>query len=74
MSTDDTYTLVTPAPDGQIFVCAACGKVSTTRSGFLADWKTRATTQGWDESCMLHAVLCHAGGPPWTAVEEAPAT
>jgi len=43
------------APEGQIFVCMACGKVSKDRFG---------TTEGnggvsvaWDVSCMLHARL-----------------
>ena len=35
------------APEGQVWVCAACGKQSRDRYGY-----------GWDESCMLHAVLC----------------
>ncbi len=36
---------------GEIFVCAACGKTS----------KQRVPTGGseWDESCMMHAVLCY---------------
>lgn len=41
----------TPAPAGQVYVCGACGKTSTTRYGLDA-------ANGWDESCMLHAVLC----------------
>lgn len=39
------------AKKGQIFVCCACGKTSKTRYG---DEGT-----GWDESCMLNAVLCY---------------
>jgi hypothetical protein len=38
------------APEGTIFVCAYCGKT--------ARWRYCAAN-GWDESCMLHAVLCH---------------
>lgn len=42
------------AEPGQIFVCTACGKTSVDRYGDLA------IDPGWDESCMLHAVLCYA--------------
>lgn len=37
------------APEGTIFVCAACGKTSKDTNVFK---------DGWDESCMLNAVLC----------------
>lgn len=40
------------APAGQIFVCGACGKRSRDRYGF------QKIDAGWDESCMLQAVLC----------------
>jgi hypothetical protein len=45
------------APPGTIYVCAACGK--TARD--ILDGP-----RGWDESCMLNAVLCHdpAGAQP----------
>jgi len=36
------------APQGQVWVCGACGKTSNNR-----------TTVG-DESCFLNAVLCYA--------------
>lgn len=39
------------APDGQMFVCGACGRVS---SHLYGDGKS-----SWDESCMSNAVLCH---------------
>jgi hypothetical protein len=42
------------APDGQVWVCAACGKTSKDRYG---DDKS---SWGWDESCMLNSVLCYA--------------
>ncbi len=48
----------TLAPDGQVYVCRACGKTSPTKYGWDANEK-RVATGGWDESCMLHAVLCH---------------
>jgi len=48
---------VTPAPDGQVWICGACGKTSPTKYGFDADEKNVAEA-GWDESCMLNAVLC----------------
>jgi hypothetical protein len=40
------------APDGFVFVCGACGKLSKDRYGYQAESKR------WDESCMLNAVLC----------------
>lgn len=40
------------APDGQVYVCAACGKRSKDQYGH------RKLDRGWDESCMLHSVLC----------------
>lgn len=46
------------APDGQVYVCGACGKISRTRYGFDDDDKN-VCQPGWDESCMLHAILCH---------------
>lgn len=49
----------TPAPEGQVYVCGACGKTSSTRYGFDAQNKNVASG-GWDESCMLNAVLCSA--------------
>ncbi len=61
----------TPAPKGQVYVCGACGKTSPTRYGFDADEK-RVAPGGWDESCMMHAVLCFVDGPPWRAVPKAP--
>jgi hypothetical protein len=67
--------LTTPAPAGQVYVCAACGKQSSTKSGFDETYRKRtAISHGWDESCMLHAVLCfeQTRRPPdpmlWTAV------
>lgn len=40
------------AKDDEVFVCSACGKRSKDRYGNLK------IDQGWDESCMLHSVLC----------------
>ena len=55
------------AGDGQIYVCAACGRTSKTRYGM------------GDSSCVLHAVLCYDnpsngdnGKPIWMPVKEAP--
>lgn len=46
----------TVATGATIYVCGACGKRSPTREpGLHSD-------PGWDESCMLKAVLCH--NPP----------
>lgn len=41
------------APEDQIFVCAACGKTSKSIYG------EQTGLGGWDESCMLNAVLCY---------------
>ncbi len=48
-----------PAPEGQVYVCGACGKTSPTRYGF-DDADRNVADPGWDESCMLNAVLCFA--------------
>lgn len=42
------------APEGQVFVCRYCGKRSKDRFGF------QKIDYGWDESCMLNAVLCYS--------------
>ena len=44
------------APDGAIWVCGACGKTHKDQYGIEG-----AGSPGWDESCMLHAILCHEG-------------
>lgn len=55
------------APDGQVYVCGACGR--TARDKYNGP-------RGWDESCMLNAVLCYLnpemvdGQSMWRAVEE----
>ena len=41
------------APVGQVWVCNACGKRSKDRYGL------QRIDRGWDESCMLHAILCY---------------
>ena len=51
------------APEGQVYVCGACGKRSRDRYG------SARIDYGWDESCMLNSVLCYDDGPPWKAVE-----
>lgn len=58
------------APDGAVWVCGACGKTHKDRYGMEGEG-----SRGWDESCMLNAVLCHesprlftkTGTPEWTA-------
>lgn len=40
--------------NGVVYVCAICGKRSWDELG------ERAIDGGWDESCFLHAVPCHA--------------
>ena len=52
---------------GLVYVCGCCGKRSRDKNG------TMAIDQGWDESCMLNAVLCFDSkrigpdGPYWQA-------
>jgi hypothetical protein len=41
------------APDGQVWVCLACGKTARDRFGL------EPHANGWDESCMLNAALCY---------------
>jgi len=38
------------AEEGEIWVCGACGKTSSTRYGL--------DSRGWDASCILNSVLC----------------
>jgi hypothetical protein len=64
------------ALDGQVYVCGACGKRSRDLFGF------QKISYGYDESCVLNAVLCHddpeadrdarmrRGEAPWRAVTE----
>ena len=42
------------AKPGTVWVCGACGKTSTDLYGMEGKH-----SPGWDESCMLNAVLCH---------------
>lgn len=53
------------APEGNIFVCGACGKTSKSIYG------DDPTGWGWDESCMLNAVLCEADSLEKTGVWKA---
>jgi len=41
------------APEGQVFVCCACGKRSKDKYG------DHPIDLGWDASCMMHAILVH---------------
>lgn len=43
------------APEGQIYVCSACGK--TAKNIYTGTGGDR----GWDASCALHSVLCYEG-------------
>lgn len=65
------------APEGQVFVCGACGKTARWRYGF--DDKNKndpEASPGWDSSCMTWSVLCFADkidhgtgeGPMWQVV------
>lgn len=61
------------ARPGTIWVCTACGKIQPyDRYGL-----DNRGSYGWDESCMMNAVLCYeeqwpgeAGFMQWHAVEE----
>jgi hypothetical protein len=44
------------APEGSVYVCGACGKVSRWRYG-VDDKNRNDATPGWDESCAMHCVL-----------------
>lgn len=56
-------------PDGQVWICYACGKKSRTRYGFDATGARASISPGWDESCMMNAVLVYdAASPPYRAV------
>ena len=57
---DDDVT----APDGQIYVCAACGKTCKRAWGFS------------DVSCCMNAVLCYEKTPEadWQAVPKEPSS
>jgi hypothetical protein len=74
-------TGTTLAPAGQVWVCGACGKTSRTRFGFVDDGTTRGSdylpdgsrvaAAGWDEACVMNAVLCAERGAcdgGWKAV------
>ncbi len=47
----------TMAPEGQVWICGACGKTSPTRYGF-DDANKNVGQPGWDASCMMNSVLC----------------
>lgn len=43
------------APKGTVWMCAACGKTAEDRYGLEG-----ARSPGWEESCMLNAILVDA--------------
>lgn len=57
---DDDWKKKYDAPDGQIWVCAACGKHNKNR------------VDVGDESCFLNATLCYERheGETWVAVKK----
>ena len=60
------------APDGQIWICQACGKRSKSQFGFDAAGKRTNLDHGWDESCMMNSVLVYEKkreGRYWPVVE-----
>lgn len=45
-----------PVPEGETLVCGACGRTGQTLNSLK------------DTSCIMWAIRCFAGGPPWKAV------
>lgn len=48
------------APEGHVYVCSACGKVSRNEYGFTGDDPgpyEHCATPGWDESCVMNEIL-----------------
>lgn len=45
------------APEGKLYICSGCGKRALTRCGWDVKGERTAIDHGWDESCMLSAVL-----------------
>lgn len=67
---DDSNKLATPP---RVWVCAACGKQSRSRSGYGPDGERAAISDGWDSSCTTWAVLCvpdESSPSKWRAVDE----
>lgn len=59
------------ALEGQVWVCAACGKRAKSRWGHDAAGNSTVIDDGYDSSCMSHAVLCFEEREPdgaWRAV------
>ena len=54
------------AGDGEIWVCAACGKTAKDQYGIEGEH-----SYGWDESCTINSVLCHypKTGDTWEAFQ-----
>ena len=46
------------APEGQVFVCGACGKTAKNLYGDPHPQGDDSVPTNWDESCVLNAVLC----------------
>ncbi len=69
------------APDGKVWRCGACGKLSRTQYGFVDDGTerggdftpdgNRVASPSWDESCMMNARLID-GEFPRLAAEAKP--
>jgi hypothetical protein len=53
------------APEGEVYVCGACGNVSHWRYGFADDGTSRGgrndASPGWDESCSMNCGLVPEG-------------
>lgn len=63
------------APDGQVWVCAHCGRRARSRWGFDHQGESTVIDHGYDSSCSLHAVLCHEEKSPdgkWVCVSVDP--
>lgn len=47
------------APEGQVWVCNACGRRAKSQYGFDENNKSTAVGGSWDSSCITWAVLCY---------------
>jgi ferredoxin len=63
------------APADRVWVCGVCGRRARSRWGYDEAGKSTVIDDGYDTSCMSHAVLCHTGKTEtgtWVAVELSP--
>lgn len=61
------------APEGQVWVCALCGRRAKSRWGFDEQNNSTALDYGYDSSCLSRALLCFEERGPdgsWRQVGE----